>query len=287
MEKIKETDLYSPVKRWLEEQGFEVQAEVGDIDVLGVRRFGAERAREGEAAGDKSIGSAVCASAENGAENGRESNEGEDKQTGKREVKPTGERKGESESRQLTAAVELKLRPSLELLIQAVDRIPAVDLVYIAFPKCKKAPEIRQLCSALGIGILLIEPCLRGSGADRAVLYLEAKGAKGLRRNAQKARLLKEFHSRRLRVNVGGTRGRIMTAYRERAISIAFLMEREGEVSYADLRAFGLENPRNYLYSNYYGWFRPARRGVYVLTEKGRADLLNAEEFRDQLDVFR
>ncbi|WP_299352654.1 DUF2161 family putative PD-(D/E)XK-type phosphodiesterase [uncultured Shimia sp.] len=41
MGKIQETDLYPPVKAWLEDQGFEVKAEVGAADVV-ARRAGEE-----------------------------------------------------------------------------------------------------------------------------------------------------------------------------------------------------------------------------------------------------
>ena len=34
---MKETDLYLPVKAWLEGQGFEVKAEVGAVDVMACR----------------------------------------------------------------------------------------------------------------------------------------------------------------------------------------------------------------------------------------------------------
>ncbi len=35
---MRETDLYEPIKRFLEEQGYEVKAEVGAADIVGVRR---------------------------------------------------------------------------------------------------------------------------------------------------------------------------------------------------------------------------------------------------------
>ncbi len=41
MKKIRETDLYDPVKSWLEALGYEVKAEIGAVDVMAVREDGA------------------------------------------------------------------------------------------------------------------------------------------------------------------------------------------------------------------------------------------------------
>ena len=37
MSHLRETDLYPPVKAWLERQGYEVKSEVGAADVVGVK----------------------------------------------------------------------------------------------------------------------------------------------------------------------------------------------------------------------------------------------------------
>lgn len=216
----KETDLYDPVKTWLETQGCVVQAEVGDVDVAAVKD-------------------------------------------------------------DLLIAVELKRRLSLELLFQAADRLAAADAVYIAFPyDIKKARSARILCERMGIGILLVD-------GEKVHPFLFARGAREVRKNRKKAELLKEFRSRILNVNRGGTRGAVMTAYKEKALSIAFFLERVGSADYKTLREKGIDSPQNFLYANYYRWFENSgKRGVYRLSEIGKADLRKFASYRDRLDIL-
>jgi hypothetical protein len=72
----------------------------------------------------------------------------------------------------------------------------------------------------------------------------------------------------------GSTRTKILTAYREAAIAIAVCLERDGPASPRALRAQGC-TPRttSILSANHYGWFQRVERGVYALTEAGRAAL--------------
>jgi hypothetical protein len=62
-----------------------------------------------------------------------------------------------------------------------------------------------------------------------------------------------------------------MTAYRQRALACAQAMA-EGPKRPRDLRP-GVPDAGPILLNNVYGWFAPVSRGVYELTEAGRAAL--------------
>ena len=93
------------------------------------------------------------------------------------------------------------------------------------------------------------------------------------RRNPKKRSRLVSEHQRRKGDPVAGgsTRMPIMTAYRQQALSCAGAMA-AGPQRVRDLRA---ENPDagKILLHNVYGWFDRVDRGVYILTDAGRAAL--------------
>jgi hypothetical protein len=63
-----------------------------------------------------------------------------------------------------------------------------------------------------------------------------------------------------------------MTAYRQRALACALAMA-DGPQRPRDLRG-AVPDAATILLRNVYGWFAHADRGVYVLTEAGRAALV-------------
>jgi hypothetical protein len=81
---------------------------------------------------------------------------------------------------------------------------------------------------------------------------------------------MEEHQRRRGDPTAGGSaRAPIMTAYRQDALACAAAMV-DGPKRPRDLKAV---SPRaaSILLHNYYGWFARAERGVYALTEVGRA----------------
>lgn len=100
-----------------------------------------------------------------------------------------------------------------------------------------------------------------------------------IRKNKRKKeRLQAELEGRQLDANIGGmTRRKIITAYRERVIRLACILEREGEISLAELRARGLEELAALLSRNYEKWFVRVEKGVYALSEKGKTELKRAD----------
>ena len=167
---------------------------------------------------------------------------------------------------------ELKLAFNLELILQAVDRAPAGDEVWIA---AKMSPRgkgresdarYRNLCRRLGFGML-------GVTNSGGVEVLVKPPTSAPRRDPRKRSKLVAEHQRRIGDPVlgGSTRSPIMTAYRQQALACAAALA-VGPGRVRDLRET-IPDAGKILLHNVYGWFDRVERGVYVLTDTGRAAL--------------
>jgi hypothetical protein len=97
-----------------------------------------------------------------------------------------------------------------------------------------------------------------------------------LRKNARRARRLLAEHARRRgdHNRGGGTRVKLVTAYRQEALLVAALLARGGPAKPAALRrAADAPNAAGILRRNVYGWFQRVAHGTYALTDEGRAAL--------------
>ncbi|WP_245956993.1 DUF2161 domain-containing phosphodiesterase [Aestuariispira insulae] len=180
--------------------------------------------------------------------------------------------------------VELKLRFNLDVILQAVDRLNIADNVYIAVPKPKgpawkkNRKRILKLCRMLGLGLIMV----RADGAE-AVLD---PGPYQPRINPKKnGRLLKEFSERVGDPNQGGTTGvKRITAYRQDALRLIAILDQKGEMSPAGLKMeTGVDRAAAILQANHYGWFERVRRGVYVLSPKGKEAQIS---YRSEIDLL-
>ncbi len=208
-----ESELYTPVKRFLEAQGFSVKGEVRGADVVALR--------EGEPP--------------------------------------------------LLVIAELKLGLSLELVLQAVDRLRTADEVWLAVPATRRGRDrdrrAHALCRLLGIGLLAV------TMSTGHVAVLAQPVPYRPRPNLPKRRLiLREFARRQGDPNLGGiTRRTIVTAYRQQALVVAQALE-AGPARPRDLKAQAPEAGA-ILLRNYYGWFERVEKGVYALAPPGQAAL--------------
>jgi hypothetical protein len=167
---------------------------------------------------------------------------------------------------------ELKLAFNLELVLQAVDRAPACDEIWLAARMSARGKgrendaRYRNLCRRLGFGML-------GITARGDVEVLVKPPTAGPRRDLKKRSRLVAEHRRRQGDPVlgGSTRAPIMTAYRQQALACASALS-DGPRRVRDLKPDIPDAPK-ILMHNVYGWFDRAERGVYVLTEAGRAAL--------------
>lgn len=167
---------------------------------------------------------------------------------------------------------ELKLSFNLELVLQAVDRAAACDEVWLAAKMSARGKgresdaRYRNLCRRLGFGML-------GVTARGEVEVLVKPPTAAPRRNPKKrSRLIAEHQKRQGDpVQGGSTRAPIMTAYRQQALACASALS-GGPRRVRDLKPAIPDAPK-ILLSNVYGWFDRAERGVYILTDAGRAAL--------------
>ncbi|WP_413719114.1 DUF2161 domain-containing phosphodiesterase [Silicimonas sp. MF1-12-2] len=212
---MRETDLYPPVKAFLEGQGYEVKAEVGPADVVACR-------------GDED-----------------------------------------------PVVVELKTGFSLTLIHQAVARQAITDAVYIAAPRGKGRPflgalkNMTTLCRRLGLGLITVR-------MDDALVEVHCDPAPFRTRQSKgkRERLLREFARRDGDPNTGGTRGGIVTAYRQDAVRCAEHLAAAGPTKGALVaKATGVARATRMMADNHYGWFARVDTGVYGLTDAGRAAL--------------
>ena len=220
MTDFKETDLYEPVRAFLEGEGYMASAEVKGCDVLA--------------------------------------------------VKP-----GE------VVIVEMKTAFSLKLVYQGLDRQSLTTKVFLAIPRPKKGhrekswKDMLRLLKRLELGLLTVA---MDSPLKTVDVVLEPSDGH-VRKNYKKQKAVQaELEQRQVDGNVGGmTRRKLLTAFREKSIRLACILEREGQVSTTALRERGLEDHIGILSRNYDKWFQRVEKGVYALSEKGKQELENAD----------
>ena len=167
---------------------------------------------------------------------------------------------------------ELKLSFNLELILQAVDRAGAADEVWLAAKLSARGKgresdaRYRNLCRRLGFGMLAVT-----NSGDVEVLVKPPTTAP--RRNPRKRSRMVAEHQRRKGDPVpgGSTRAPIMTAYRQQALGCAAALS-SGPRRVRELRT-EFPDAGKILLHNVYGWFDRAERGIYILTDAGRAAL--------------
>lgn len=176
--------------------------------------------------------------------------------------------------------VEMKLTFSLQLVMQGVARQGLFDHVYLAVPVSKgwklRYRDIISLCRRLSLGLLAVGPKGVESHLDPGPYAprLKTKAA---------ARLLREFDRRVGDPNEGGISGAKMTAYRQDAIRCAMHLQ-AGPCKAAHVaKAVGVARAGDQMRDDHYGWFERIERGVYQLTPKGQAALLEHADMAQTL----
>jgi len=172
----------------------------------------------------------------------------------------------------IVVVCELKLQFNLELVLQGVDRAAVSDEVWLAARISVRGKgresdaRFRNLCRRLGFGLL-------GVGANDHVEVLLSPAAPAPRRDPKRRSRLIVEHQRRRGDPVagGGSRQPIMTAYRQNALACAAAMA-DGPKRPRDLKVLAEKAPKILLH-NVYGWFVRSERGLYDLTDAGRAAL--------------
>lgn len=182
---------------------------------------------------------------------------------------------------------ELKLSFTLELVLQAVDRSAACDEVWLAVRMSLRGrgresdPRVKKLCRLLGLGLLAVS---NSGGVEVLVEPVPWRP----RRDAKRRSKIVDEHRRRKGdpASGGSTRQPIMTAYRQQALACAAALT-EAPARPRDLKPKMPDAPK-ILLSNVYGWFVRVERGVYTLSETGKAALMRWKaHLPDQADEAR
>lgn len=185
--------------------------------------------------------------------------------------------------------VELKLSLNVTLLVQAIDRQRLTDLVYVALPKPSSRewrnrwPGLQQLLRRLGLGLILVS-FLGGDGYVEVAFDPAPYQPRPSSRH-RKA-VLKEIAGRSGEYNLGGSnRRKLLTAYKEQSLQIAWWLQQLGPQSPKALRANGTgERTLPILYRNHYGWFIHRERGLYELSPAGQVAL---EQYPELLAIWQ
>ncbi len=206
---IRETELYQPVKHFLEALGYEVKAEIGPADVMAYR-------------------------------------DGVD-----------------------PVIVELKTAFSLKLLRQAVKRQAITDTVYVALPRWKGHAAWRVfkgnigLCRRLGVGVMSVQ-----LEDGRVEIHADPGPFKPRKSKKHQAQLMREFARREGDPNLGGTRGGVMTAYRQEAERCRdYLREHGPSKGSVVAKATGAKFATRMMRDNHYGWFIHVSKGIYGVVD--------------------
>lgn len=171
---------------------------------------------------------------------------------------------------------ELKLIFTLDLVLQAVDRSAACDEVWLAVRASRRGRgrendrRVRKLCRLLGFGLLAV------TASNKVEVVVEPVPWRPKRDAKRRSAIVTEHRRRQGDPTVGGsTRRPIMTAYRQQALACAAaLAQTPGRPR--DLKHAMPDAPK-ILLRNVYGWFTRVKRGLYALSDSGRAALAQCE----------
>ena len=171
--------------------------------------------------------------------------------------------------------VELKLRFTLALVLQGIDRLAICERVYLAVPRPPRTARglspYRRGCA--GCAAASGSDCCWSAGAaarrgHRGACAVPAAAARSARAADRR------IHRRSGDANIGGrNRTPIVTAYREDALRCARLLAERAAAARRLRAATGVADAASILQRDVYGWFLRLGRGTYALSERGREAL--------------
>lgn len=192
----------------------------------------------------------------------------------------------------MSTAVELKKTLDFKAIQQAALDQRVCDFVYIGIfrPKdlySKSGKDKLYLLKRLGIGLICVSA--RSGRVEVVSEPLVSELSAFQNRHKDKAASVRnEFKNRKARNNTGGVnRTGLLTAYKEQSLLLLYALERLGGTgSGKQLRELtGIEKSRPILYNNYNGWFEHVSKGLYGVSEKGRAALAAYREEIEKWDT--
>lgn len=184
----------------------------------------------------------------------------------------------------LMIIVEMKTQLNLKLIYQGCQRQKVSDNVYLAVPKINNKKTLKERLHVLRrLNLGLLEVDLEKETVEALIDPVEFVFRRSKRKKQQ---LLKEMDRRITNINVGGTtKKKLVTAYRESAIKIAYYLL-DGEKTTKELRELtGIHKTASFLQKNYYNWFVRVSRGVYELTDQGKNELEGYRKIFEDLEL--
>lgn len=184
------------------------------------------------------------------------------------------------------AIIELKTSFNLKLILQAIKRQKISQKVYVAIPMpefkkrfSKDFKDKEYLLRRLELGLIFVSLKTKNPYAQ---IVFEPKAfdlTKSRSKNKRKKDLVNyELSNRHGDNNIGGTKGKLVTAYREKTLHIAACLRDNETMTTKELRQVtNNQKVTSILNKNYYGWFERVSRGAYKLSSKGYSEL---EEYK-------
>jgi len=169
--------------------------------------------------------------------------------------------------------IEMKLAANITLIYQAMERQSAANGVFVAIPRPKNARDknfkaLQKLLKKLELGLITVAMDSPAQFAE-VIFFPGGTGAKKTKAAVAKNEAIKKEIFGRTTDTVGGTtKKKINTAYRERCVKIACILEAHDEVSLKTLREqFNEKNLSNMMRANYFGWFKKTEPQTYEITD--------------------
>jgi len=182
--------------------------------------------------------------------------------------------------------IEMKLSINLTLIFQAMERQTATDWVFVAIPRPRSARDgsfvkFKRLLKKLELGLITVALDSPTKMAE-IILFPAGRADKA----TKKAETVRREVAGRMADTVGGSKGTVNTAYRERCVRIACLQEAHENLSAKELTTtYGCERDAStILRQNHYNWYVKTARGRYELSSNGRLYL--QENQAEKLVVF-
>lgn len=198
-----------------------------------------------------------------------------------------------SEEDDVTIMVEFKLQLGFKLVLQAINRQRMTDYVYVAIPRpegknlrSKSHLEKIHLLRRLELGLIYVA---MDSVHPYAQIIEEPRpyDLKAVRSRSKKKRenVIAEMKKRHGDFNLGGTKGKVMTAYKEQSLIIAHTLK-DGPLAVAEIKAIsGNTKSGAILTRNFYNWFSRIETGVYELSDTGKEALITYHRMLKILDI--
>lgn len=174
--------------------------------------------------------------------------------------------------------VEMKRHLSVNLLAQALSRLSITNCVFVAIPRPKRIDKnfrsAQKILKKLELGLIIVALDSSTPFAEIALL----PGKMSTKRNKKTALIFREIIGRTGDNPGGSTKIKITTAYKERCIKIACILNNLNPIP--DTRCI---SPKDLimlydcdkdagliLQKNHYGWFCRVSRGLYTISDAGR-----------------